>query len=56
MTIRESVLVLRDGSVFEGEAIGADPVGGTALQYGQFVQRETDKWRVIVKESGAKAE
>ena len=30
MTIRESVLVLRDGSVFEGEAIGADPVGGIA--------------------------
>jgi len=35
---------------------GADPVGGTAVQFGQFVQRETDKWRVIVKESGAKAE
>ncbi|TSA51934.1 MAG: carbamoyl-phosphate synthase small subunit [Actinobacteria bacterium] len=30
MSIRESVLVLRDGSVFEGEAIGADPVGGIA--------------------------
>ena len=37
-------------------AQGADPAGGSALQFGQFVQRETDKWRVIVKESGAKAE
>jgi tripartite-type tricarboxylate transporter receptor subunit TctC len=37
-------------------AQGADPAGGTPAQFGQFVQRETDKWRVIVKESGAKAE
>lgn len=37
-------------------AQGADPAGGTPVQFGQFVQRETDKWRVIVKESGAKAE
>ena len=28
MTIRESRLVLRDGTVFEGEAIGAETVGG----------------------------
>ena len=30
MKLRESRLVLRDGSVFEGEAIGADAVGGIA--------------------------
>jgi carbamoyl-phosphate synthase small subunit len=30
MTVRESHLVLADGSVFEGEAIGADPDGGFA--------------------------
>lgn len=30
MTIRESKLVLRDGTIFEGEAIGADPEGGVA--------------------------
>jgi tripartite-type tricarboxylate transporter receptor subunit TctC len=35
---------------------GAEPVGGTAAQFGQFVQRETDKWRQIVHDSGAKAE
>jgi tripartite-type tricarboxylate transporter receptor subunit TctC len=37
-------------------AQGADPSGGTPAQFGQFVQREHDKWRVIVRESGAKAE
>lgn len=37
-------------------AQGADPSGGTPAQFGQFVQREHDKWRMIVRESGAKAE
>ena len=37
-------------------AQGADPVGGTPKQLGQFVQREHDKWRVIVRDSGARAE
>jgi tripartite-type tricarboxylate transporter receptor subunit TctC len=32
---------------------GADPVGGTPAFYGQFIQQETEKWRTIVKESGA---
>ncbi len=35
---------------------GADPVGGTPQQFAQFVQREFEKWRVVVKESGATAE
>ena len=35
---------------------GADPVGGTPQQFGQFVQREFEKWRMVVKESGATAE
>ncbi len=30
MRIREAILVLADGSVFEGEAIGAEPAGGVA--------------------------
>lgn len=30
MTIREAALVLRDGSIFEGEAIGADIPGGVS--------------------------
>ena len=37
-------------------AQGADPAGGTPAQFGQFTQREFEKWRVIVRESGAKAE
>jgi tripartite-type tricarboxylate transporter receptor subunit TctC len=37
-------------------AQGADPAGGTPAQFGQFVQREHDKWRLIVRESGARAE
>ena len=37
-------------------AQGADPAGGPPAQFGQFIQREHDKWRVIVRESGARAE
>ncbi len=35
---------------------GADPVGGSAAQFGAFVKAETDKWRVVVRESGARPE
>ena len=35
---------------------GADPIGGTPEQLGQFVARETDKWRTVVRESGAVVE
>jgi hypothetical protein len=35
---------------------GADPVGGTPGQFGQFVLAEFEKWRTIVRESGATAE
>ena len=35
---------------------GADPVGGTSAEFGQFVQREYEKWKVIVHESGATAD
>ena len=30
--------------------------GGTPAQFAQFVQREYEKWRVIVRESGARAD
>ncbi|CAN5760907.1 hypothetical protein BH24ACT3_BH24ACT3_11270 [soil metagenome] len=29
MAVREALLVLADGTTFEGEAIGADPPGGS---------------------------
>jgi tripartite-type tricarboxylate transporter receptor subunit TctC len=35
---------------------GADPVGGSAVQYGQFTQKEFVKWKTIVESSGAVAE
>jgi tripartite-type tricarboxylate transporter receptor subunit TctC len=57
-TVNKAVNEILSSPAIEQQMIvqGADPVGGTAVQFGQFVQRETDKWRVIVKESGAKAE
>jgi len=35
---------------------GADPVGGSAAQFAQFTRQEFEKWRVIVRESGAKVD
>ena len=35
---------------------GADPAGGTPAEFGQFVRREYEKWKLIVRESGAKPE
>jgi len=35
---------------------GADPVGGSAKQFAAFVQKEYEKWKVIVRESKATAE
>jgi tripartite-type tricarboxylate transporter receptor subunit TctC len=35
---------------------GADPAGGTPQQFAQFVQREYEKWKVVVRESGATAD
>ena len=35
---------------------GADPVGGTTAAFGQFVEREYKKWKLIVRESGATPE
>ncbi|HET9650619.1 MAG TPA: tripartite tricarboxylate transporter substrate-binding protein, partial [Usitatibacter sp.] len=34
---------------------GADPVPGSPQQFGEFVRRETEKWREVVKQSGASA-
>jgi tripartite-type tricarboxylate transporter receptor subunit TctC len=35
---------------------GADPVGGTPEQFGKFTRQEYEKWKLIVRESGATAE
>ena len=35
---------------------GADPVGGTPEQFGAFTRREYEKWKEIVRASGAEAQ
>jgi len=35
---------------------GADPVGGTPEQFGKFTRQEYEKWKAIVRDSGATAE
>ena len=35
---------------------GADSVGGTPAMLGQFTQKEFEKWRALVRESGATVE
>ncbi|HEY0887692.1 MAG TPA: tripartite tricarboxylate transporter substrate-binding protein, partial [Ramlibacter sp.] len=35
---------------------GADPVGGTPEQFGKFTQAEYEKWKAVVKASGATAQ
>ena len=35
---------------------GADPVGGTSAAFRQFVESEYEKWKLIVRESGATPE
>jgi tripartite-type tricarboxylate transporter receptor subunit TctC len=50
--VNESLPSLQEQLVREG----ADPVGGSPQQFGQFVQKEFEKWRLIVRESGATAD
>ena len=35
---------------------GADPMGGTPEQLAQFVQRETEKWRAVIRDTGVTVE
>jgi hypothetical protein len=32
---------------------GADPAGGTPEKFGAFVRAEFEKWRTVVRDSGA---
>ena len=50
--VNESLPSLQEQLIREG----ADPVGGPPQQFAQFVQKEYEKWRVIVRESGATAD
>ena len=47
--------ILKKGEVIERfKGLGAEPVGGTPEQLGQFISAETRKWQQVVKDSGAK--
>ena len=37
-------------------ALGAEPSGGTAQEFGEFIARETVKWKAVVQVSGAKVD
>ena len=51
----EADKILKKPSVIERfKALGADPVGGTPEQLGQFIASEARKWAEVVKVSGAK--
>jgi len=62
----EAVIVQINKSVNEAIAVpaisqqlvseGADPAGGSPAQFRDFVQREHEKWRAVVLESGATAD
>lgn len=47
--VNEALPALEDQMIREG----ADPVGGSAEQFGQFTRKEFVKWQKIVKDSGA---
>lgn len=51
-TVNEALPSLETQMIREG----ADPVGGTPEQFASFVQKEYEKWKVIVRESKATAE
>lgn len=36
--------------------LGAEPVGGTAKQFGELIRREYDKWGDVVRKTGAKVD
>lgn len=57
-TLNKAVNEIIDVPAMQAQLIkeGADPAGGTPQQFGQFVQREFEKWRTVVRESGATAE
>lgn len=57
-SLNKSVNEILEGKELQEKMVreGADPVGGSAEKFGQFVQKEYEKWRVVVRESGATAE
>jgi tripartite-type tricarboxylate transporter receptor subunit TctC len=57
-SLNKAVNAIVEAPAFQAQMIkeGADPAGGTPQDFAAFVQREYEKWRVVVRESGATAE
>jgi len=57
-TLNKAVNEIIEVPAFAAQMIkeGADPAGGSPLDFANFVQREFEKWRVVVRESGAVVE
>jgi len=52
---REIALALRRPELLVLLAVdGAEPVGGTPEQYGQFIRTDLDKWRKVIDEAGVR--
>lgn len=49
-------IVRRPEIVERFKSLGAEPVGGTPKSLGEFIARETTKWRDVVKASGARVD
>jgi tripartite-type tricarboxylate transporter receptor subunit TctC len=57
-TLNKAVNEIVGAQAVEAQMVkeGADPAAGTPQQFAAFVRSEFEKWRVVVKESGATAE
>jgi tripartite-type tricarboxylate transporter receptor subunit TctC len=56
--LNTTIVEILDGPALQAQMIkeGADPVGGTPAEFAAFVQREFEKWKTVVRDSGAVAE
>jgi tripartite-type tricarboxylate transporter receptor subunit TctC len=56
LSVEVDAIVHRPDVVERFRQLGADPVGGTPKSLGEFIARETPKWRDVVKASGARVD
>jgi tripartite-type tricarboxylate transporter receptor subunit TctC len=54
LSVEVDRIVKRPEVVERFKQLGAEPVGGTPKSLGDFIARETTKWRDVVKASGAR--
>ena len=54
LSVEVDRIVKRPEVIERFKQLGAEPVGGTPKSLGEFIARETSKWRDVVKASGAR--